>query len=152
MKGKLPPSHSDGHGQVYDSKRDRLLCFHGAEKDSAGEVTEYDFTSGAAKMLNPMGKQKAALPSRETAYLVDADLVLIQSHVGTDRWLAYDCAANAWLDVKFAGPDPIGKQIFNNSVGLFYDTNRKLVWAVGQHSELWVLRFDPKTADVQQLR
>jgi hypothetical protein len=152
LKGKLPPSSSDQHGQAYDSKRDRLLCFHGTEKDSPGEVTEYDFRSGAAKPLNPAGKQKAALPSREAVYVPEGDLVLIQAYVEGKRWLAYDCAKNAWLGVKFAGPDLIGKQVFNNSVGLLYDSNRKLVWALGQHSEVWVLRLDPRTAELKPLQ
>jgi hypothetical protein len=152
LKGKLPPSSSDGHGQAYDSRRDRLLFFHGAERDSPGEVTAYDFKSGTAKPLGPGGKQKAAFPTRETAYLPEADLVLIQAYVEGKRWLAYDCAANAWVGVKLAGPDLIGKQVFNNSVGILYDPNRNLVWALGQRSEVWVLRFDPKTVDVQPLR
>ena len=51
LKGKLPPSSSDQHGQAYDSKRDRLLFFLGSERDSAGEVTEYEFQTGSARML-----------------------------------------------------------------------------------------------------
>jgi hypothetical protein len=152
LKGKLPPSSSDQHGQAYDSKRDRLLFFHGTERESAGEVTEYDFKSGTAKALNPAGKQKAALPSREAAYLPEADLVLVQAHVEDNRWLAYDGATNAWLGLKFAGPELIGKQHFNNSLGLLYDSRRKLLWAVGQHSEVWALRFDRGTVDALPLR
>src|SRR5262249_22225531 len=152
LKGKLPPSSADQHGQAYDSKRDRLLCFHGTERGSPGEVTEYDFKSGTARPLNPVGKKKAALPSREAVYVPGADLVLIQAQVGGKRWIAYDCGKNAWLSVKFAGPDPIGKHVFNNSLGLLYDSNRNLVWALGQRSEVWVLRLDPKTADLQPLR
>ena len=152
LKGKLPPSSSDQHGQAYDSKRDRLLCFHGTERDTPGEVTEYDFKSGTAKLLNPSGKKKAALPSREAVYVPAGDLVLIQAQVEGKRWIAYDCGKNAWLSVKFAGPDLIGKQVFNNSVGLLYDSNRNLVWALGQHSEVWVLRLDPKSADFQPLQ
>jgi hypothetical protein len=152
LKGKLPPSSSDGHGQAYDSKRDRLLFFHGAEKGSSGEVTEYDFRSGTAKTLNPAGKQKAALPSRELVYVPEADLVLVQAQIEGKRWIAYDCARNAWLSLKLGGPDLIGKQVFNNSVGVLHDPTRKLVWAVGQHSEVWVLRLDLKTADLEPLR
>src|SRR5262249_16819433 len=88
LKGKLPPSHSDGHGQAYDSKRDRLLCFHGAERTSPGEGTEYDFKSGKAKPLNPAGKQKAALPCREVVYVPEADLALIQCLSGCiSQWI-----------------------------------------------------------------
>jgi hypothetical protein len=152
LKGKLPPSSSDQHGQAYDSKRDRLLFFHGSERDSRGDVTAYDFESGTAMLLSPKNREKAGLPSRETAYFPEADLVLIQAQVEGNRWLAYDCAKNAWLGVKFAGPDLIGKQAYNNSLGLLYDSNRNVAWAVGQHSEIWALRFDLQTADMQPLR
>jgi hypothetical protein len=120
LKGKLPPSYSDGHGQAYDSKRDRLLFFHGAERDSAGDVTANEFKSATSRQLNPAGKQKAALPSRETAYVSDVDLVLIQAYAEDQRWLVYDCANNAWRGLKLAGPNLIGKQSFNNSIGLLY--------------------------------
>jgi hypothetical protein len=152
LTGKLPQLSGDQHGLAYDSKRDRLLSFGGTDRDSAGDVTAYDFKTGTAKPLNPTGKQQAALPSREAVYLPEADLVLIEAHVEGKRWLAYDCAKNAWQGAMLAGPDLIGKQVFNNSLGLMYDSNRKLVWALGQHSEVWVLRFDPKTADLHPLR
>jgi hypothetical protein len=87
--------------------------------------------------------------SREAVYLPDADLVLIEAQLEGNRWLAYDCAKNAWLGIKFAGPNPIGDHVFNNSLGLAYDANRKLVWAVGQRSEIWVLRLDRDSADMQ---
>jgi hypothetical protein len=152
LTGKLPRMSGDQHGLAYDPKRDRLLTFGGTDRDSGGDVTAYDCKTGAAKPLGPGGKRQAALPSRETVYLPEADLVLIQAHVQGKRWLAYDCGKNAWLGVKFAGPDLIGKPVFNNSLGLLYDPRRRLVWALGQHSEVWVLRFDSKTADVQRLR
>src|SRR5262249_42019102 len=110
LSGKLPPSASDQHGAAYDSKRDRLLCFSGTERDSGGEVTAYDFKTGTAKPLGPTGKQKAALPSRETVYIPEADMVLIAAQDAGKRWLVYDCAKNAWLSVKLAGPDLIGNQ------------------------------------------
>ena len=48
------------------------------EMDFGGEVTAYDFKRGTAEALGPAGKQKAALPSRETVYLPQADLMLIE--------------------------------------------------------------------------
>jgi hypothetical protein len=151
LNGKLPPSSSDQHGAAYDSKRDRLLCFSGTERNSGGEVTAYAFKTGEAKPLSPQGKEKAALPSRETVYVPEADMVLIEAQVEGKRWLVYDCAKNSWRSVKFAGPDLIGNQVFNNSLGLMYDPHRKLVWILGQRSEVWVLRFDPKVADLESL-
>ena len=37
-------------------------------------------------------------------------------------------------------------------MGLMYDPNRKLVWAVGQNSHLHVLRLDLKSAKRHELR
>ena len=37
-------------------------------------------------------------------------------------------------------------------MGLMYDPNRKLVWAVGQNSHVHVLRFDPKSAKLHELK
>jgi hypothetical protein len=47
-------------------------------------------------------------------------------------------SASAGSDVA----DPVGKGKFNNSVGLMYDPSRKLVWAVGENSALFVMRLD----------
>ena len=152
LTGKLPPQSPDRHGLAYDSKRDRLLCFSGTNPDSGGDVTAYDCKLGKAEPLSPAGKHGAALPSRESVYLPEADLVLVEAQLPGKRWLAYDCAKNAWLGVKFAGEDLIGDQAFNNSLGLSYDANRKLVWALGQRSEIWVLRFDLKNADSQSVK
>jgi hypothetical protein len=152
LTGKLPRLSGDQHGLAYDSKRNRLLTFGGTDRDSGGDVIVYDRKTGAAKRLRPNGRRQAALPSRETMYLPGADMVLIEAQVKGKRWLTYDCATNAWLAVRFAGPDLIGNQVFNNSLGLMYDPNRRLAWTLGQHSEVWVLRFDRKTADVQPLQ
>ena len=55
---------------------------------------------------------------------------------GGSLWPLYDCATNAWLGMELKGADPIGKKAFNNSMGLMYDPNRRLVWAVGQYSHV----------------
>jgi zinc protease len=50
------------------------------------------------------------------------------------------------VDAGYAA-DPVGKAgAFNNSMGLMYDPARKLVWAVGQHSHVHVLKLDHGTA------
>jgi hypothetical protein len=56
-------------------------------------------------------------------------------------------SARAGMDVSFPlkGVDPIGKKGFNNSMGLMYDPRRRLIWAVGQYSQVHVLRL-AKTA------
>ena len=152
LKGKLPYISADCSGMTYDSKRDRLLCFSSFAK---GDVAAYDFASGEAKQLDPAGRDKATAPSRETAYLPDVDAVLIGARVEGGQWLLYDCGKNAWFGVQLAGTDPIGGGTgkgFHNSLGLMYDSNRKLIWTLGQRSEVTVLRFDPKSAKLAELK
>lgn len=148
LKGPLPGKSADQHGLAYDSKRDRLLFFSdiGTHK---GDVAAYDFSKGTARWLNPAGKDRALVHCRETVYIPEADLVLIGGKVQGD-WLAYDCGKNAWLGVELTGSDPISRGNFNNSMGLMYDPNRKLIWAVGQNSHVHVLRLDaPKTKELK---
>lgn len=146
LKGELPQTSADHHGMAYDSRRERLLLFSDFGKNK-GDVLEYDFKTGATRWLNAGGKDKALAPSRETIYLPEEDAFLIGAHQsGGSRWLMYDCVANAWVGLEFKGADPIGKKVFNNSMGLMYDPQRRLIWAVGQHSHVHVIRLDVKSA------
>ncbi|MHC4913994.1 MAG: Kelch repeat-containing protein [Planctomycetota bacterium] len=156
LKGELPRISPDRHGACYEAKRDRILFFSSFAK---GDVTAYDFKTGEAKALGPAGKEKATVSSREAIYLENCDMVLIGAHVtGPDGKMlmpVYDCAKNRWLGVDLGGANPVGrrgkKTAFNNSVGLAYDPKRKLIWSLGQRSQIAVLRFDPKTADLREL-
>lgn len=144
LKGELPSKSADQHGLAHDTKRDRLLFFSD-NGPKAGNVAAYDVKTGEAKWLDP--PVLAKVHCRETTYIPEADLVLIGGRVKDGegwRWLAFDCAANAWCTLALGGDDPVGKAgSFNNSMGLMYDPGRKLVWAVGQHSHVHVLRLDP---------
>jgi hypothetical protein len=154
LKGELPPQSPDHHGLAHDARRDRLLFFSDLGRNK-GDVAAYDLRTGEARWLDAAGKGGAAVPSRETAYLPEADAVLVGAHVEADGqplWPLYDCARNAWFGVALGGTDPVGKRRFNNSVGLMYDPGRQVVWAVGQHNEVFVLRFDPARARKQPLR
>lgn len=154
LTGSLPGKSPDHHCMTYDSKRDRLLFFSdlGPEK---GDMAAYDMKTGQAKWLNAAGKEQAAVPSRETIYLPEHDMVLIAAHVpgpnGEMLWPVYDCAKNAWFGAQLTGADPVGKGRFNNSLGLMHDPNRGLIWAVGQNSHVHVMRFEPKTAAMKGL-
>ena len=103
---------ADRHGMALDTKRGRLLLFSDAGPKK-GNVAAYDLKSGESRWLNPAGADKALVHCRETVYLADADLVLIGGRVKDDaggwRWLAYDCAANAWVSIALAGDDPWGR-------------------------------------------
>ena len=158
LKGPLPGKSPDQHGMAYDSKRDRLLFFSNADKNK-GDVAAYDFKNGEAKWLNTAGKDKADVPSRETIYLPELDAVLIGARVpvdGKQHWALYDCAKNAWFGAELTGLDPIGKgtgsNAFNNSMGLMYDPNRKLIWAVGQNGHVHVLRLEPASVTLRELK
>ena len=146
----LPQKSADRHGMSYDSKRDRLLLFSDVG-EKKGQVAVYDMKTFAVSWLKPEGMANALVPCRETIYIPEADLVLVGTRVtdadAAQLWLAYDCAKNAWVGIPLAGDDPIGKKgAFNNSMGLMYDPNRKVVWAVGQHSQVYALKLDVSKA------
>jgi hypothetical protein len=156
LRGELPATSPDWHGMAYDSRRDRLLLFSGTGKKK-GDVVAYDLKDGTARSLAAAGREKAALASRETIYLPELDAVLIGARVtleGKPFWALYDCGKNAWYGASLPGADPIGKgtSSFNNSMGLMYDPNRKLVWAVGQNSHVHVLHLERKSLKLQELR
>ncbi|MCE9562062.1 MAG: hypothetical protein K8U57_08400 [Planctomycetes bacterium] len=150
----FPDMSPDHHGLAFDSKRNRLLFFSDIGKHE-GNVAAYDIATAKTKWLDPTGVEEGRVHCRETVYLPDLDIVLIgarrKDSAGNWRWLAFDCAANGWASIALAGDDPIGKRpiAFNNSMGLMYDAGRKLVWAVGQHSEVYVLNIDRSKADIK---
>jgi len=154
---KLPDMSADHHGLAFDSKRNRLLFFSdiGTKK---GNVAAYDIAASTLKWLDPAGAEQALAHCRDTVYLPELDMVLVGARVKDSawnwRWLAFDCATNGWTSLTIAGEDPIGKRAgaFNNSMGLMYDPGRKLVWAVGQHSQVYVLNIDRAKADIKPLR
>ncbi|MGQ9663287.1 MAG: kelch repeat-containing protein [Kiritimatiellia bacterium] len=149
---KLPGVSHEMHGMVYDSVRGRLLLFSQAAK---GDVVAYDFRSGRAESLSPAGKGVKVFGDvrcRELVYMPEWNAVLIASRIpdreGKMRWPLYDCAANAWKAVLLTGNDPTGKD-YNVSLGLVYDTGRKIVWAADAYARIWALKPDLKAADVQ---
>jgi hypothetical protein len=153
---EFPQMSPDHHALAHDAKRDRLLFFGDLGK-KGGNVAAYDLKTYKLRWLDPAGWEKALVRCRETVYVPDADLVFVGARVkdadGAWRWLAYDCAGNTWVTLALGGADPVGKAgSFNNSMGLMYDPARKLVWAVGQHSQVYALRFDPAKADIKPLR
>ncbi len=152
LKGSLPQKTADMHGMAFDSQRKRLLFFSGIDKNK-GDVLSYDFATGETQWLGANGKSLAAVPSRETIYIPEADAVLLGARAVVNEklyWLLYDCSTNSWRGIELAGDDPIGKgtagRAFNNSMGLMHDPQRKLVWAVGQYSHVHVLRLDASAA------
>ena len=154
LQAELPRVSADEHGMAYDSKRDRLLLFSGADKNQ-GDVMAYDMKTGEARWLGAAGKSKAGVRSRETVYLPEHDAVLIGKTIvmadGESVWLCYDCGKNAWFGVPLGGPSPLGKDGSMVSLGLMYDPSRKLVWAVDQTNRVFVLKLDPKAGTPRKL-
>jgi len=160
-RGTLPKAAIDSLGTVYDAKRDRLLILAPTEKGKPGSVVSYDMKSGEVRWLEPAGREKAVTRMRECVYIPEADMVMTGGRVkgpgGKLVWTFYDCAANKWRGCDFPGKGPLTdwrgrEQPHSVSMGLMYDTKRKLVWVVGQNSELTVLKFDPKTAGLKDLK
>ncbi len=159
VKGTLPHTAIDCLSTVYDSKRDRILIIAPTQKDRPGSVAAYDMKTGEAKWLDPAGRAKAVSRMRESVYIPEHDMVMTGGRVrGPDGklvWALYDCAANKWRVCDFPGDDPLsnrGKKAAHSvSMGMMYDTRRKLIWVVDTNSQLTVLKFDPKTAALQDL-
>jgi hypothetical protein len=159
---KLRGSVVDNSTLCYDSKRDRLLFLvkgYGDKSKYDGRIFAMDWKTRTVSVLTPEGSEAAAVVPflRECRYDVANDLVLVggtlpPDSAGIRRTPAYDCAGNRWVSLKLGGDDPSGKTGRNVSLGLMYDAKRKLFWAVDTNSNVFVLRLDVKTADVQGLR
>ncbi len=159
---KLPGSVVDNSTMVHDSKRDRLLFVRKGYGDKVkfdGDLFALNLKTNEVTTLAPEGKDAASAVPYLCQLRYDAanDLLLVggtlpASDDGTRRTPAFDCAANRWVSLKLTGTDPSGKSGRNVSLGLVYDAKRKLFWAVDTDSKVYVLRLDPKTADVQPLR
>ncbi|MBY0523515.1 MAG: hypothetical protein K2R98_08945 [Gemmataceae bacterium] len=158
---KLPGAVVDNSTLAYDAKRDRLLFVskpYGDKTKFSGEVHALDLKTWTVSALSPKNMEAAAgMPYLcQLRYDIENDLLLVGGTMppGDDklrRTPAYDCAGNRWVSLKLVGDDPNGKSGRNVSLGLMYDARRKLFWAVDTHSNVFVLRLDPKTADVQPL-
>ncbi|PCJ57500.1 MAG: hypothetical protein COA79_15830 [Planctomycetota bacterium] len=159
LKGVLPKAGIDINGLSYDSKRNRLLIMAPREKNHEGDLMSYDMKTGDMKWLNAGGKEKALARMRESIYMPDQDMIMVGGRVkdssGNLVWLFYDCSTNKWKTLNIPGEDPLmhrkKKSAFSNSIGLMYDSSRKLVWIVGKNSELFVLKFDKLKGNLKDL-
>ena len=160
--GKLPGAVVDNSTVLYDSKRDRLLFVskpYGDKPKFSGQVHALDLKSLTVTALNPTNMTAAAdLPYLcQLRYDAANDLVLVGATLAPDadgvrRTPAYDPTENRWVALKITGDDPHGKNGRNVSLGMQYDPKRKIFWAVDTNSNVYALRLDPKTADMQPLK
>ncbi|MBL8799478.1 MAG: hypothetical protein JNM56_36690, partial [Planctomycetia bacterium] len=162
LQGKLPGAVVDNSTVVYDSKRDRFLFAvkpYGDKTKYEGQLHALDNKTLAVSQLSPKNMAAATgIPYLcQIRYDEINDLLLVggllpADETGARRTPAYDCANNQWVSLKIGGTDPSGKSGRNVSLGLMYDAKRKLFWAVDTNSQVYVLRLDPKTADMQPLK
>lgn len=165
-KGKMGQTVVDGCGMVYDSKRDRMLCFTlgGYAKPFDGLVYALDFKTQQVDLLSKDEiKPNPARPwnifLREMVYLPNDDLVLFacQLEIGKERFndlfVGYDTAKNIWVTVKL-GLSAKGTNFGSVCQSIAFDAKRQLVWLgdASWNGGVWVLNFNAKTADIQPLK
>ena len=159
---KLPGAVVDNSTVVYDSKRHRLLFAskgYGRKHTYDGQLYCLDLKTAVVTALSPGGMAAAgAIPYLcQIRYDAGNDLLLVGATLpagrdGRRRTPACDLAANRWISLAIGGKDPSGPKGRNVSLGLMYDVQRKLFWAVDTNSKVYALRLDRKTADPQPLR
>lgn len=147
---KLKGGGHESHGIVYDNKRNRIAIF---SQHYQGEAYSYDMESGNVIALNPKGKEQGIkFECRELVYIPEADMVLFAAPTpdaeGKLRWPLYDCEKNEWKSILIEGNDPVGKR-YSVSIGLMYDTKRKLVWVFDNTPNVSALKIDWNTANIQ---
>jgi len=162
LHGKLPGAVVDNSTLVYDSRRDRLLVAvkgYGEKHRYDGSLHAVDLKTLEVQRLAPEGSAAAsAIPYLcQIRYDSANDVLLVGATLppgddGLRRTPAYDCAANRWVSLRISGKDPNGPQGRNVSLGLMYDENRRLFWAVDTDSHVYALRLDPKSADMRPLK
>lgn len=134
----LPRPVTDGSTITFDAKRNRLLLTTTlGEKDvrHSGQVWSCDLKTGDVRKLDPAGREQLVVNrfARESVYLPHSDRVMFGYLLGgKTRVPFYDIASNAWHTVDLAGSEFISSSGSGSSVdlGLQYDANRNLVWAV----------------------
>jgi hypothetical protein len=158
---KLAGSVVDNSTVLYDSKRARLLFArktYGEKSVFSGELQAVDLKTWVVSTLSPSGKEAAGLVPYlcQIRYDSESDLCLAGCTMapggdGIRRTPAYDPAGNRWISLRISGDDPSGPTGRNVSLGLMYDAARKIFWAVDTNSQVYVLRLDPKSADLQPM-
>ena len=138
-------------GMAYDSRRDRLLFF--VRDKSACKMAAYDFATGEVSDVAATGNDqvggsdKAATNFREAVYLPKDDLVMIGA-----TGLIYDCGKNAWFKTVLPSDTPPITKEGSYNIGVMYDPQRNLVWAVNTNSQVFVLKFDVKSANLEEVK
>jgi hypothetical protein len=150
VKGALFGPVVDNSGVAYDSKREQLVFF--VRDKTACKMAAYSFATGEVGAVSATGSDQVCAgikePNfREAVYLPNDDLVMIGA-----TGLIYDCAKNAWYRTALDSDAPPITKEGSYNIGVVYDPRRDLVWGVNTHSQVFVLRFDARTAKVEAVK
>jgi hypothetical protein len=66
--------------------------------------------------------------------------------------LVYDCGKNAWFKTDLDSDKPPITKEGSYNIGVMFDPQRQLVWGVNTHSQVFVLKFDAKSAKMEALK
>lgn len=153
---QLPEQSPDRQTAVYDPTGNRLLCF-ATTGTAKGEVYAYSFADNTLRALNPVGKAQVAASMqefvRESALLPSLGLVMFAIDFQTPadvtakvkRVPVYDVANNRWSAWK------LSDQAYGNSFAVVADATNQRIWGLGQRNEVFVLKLNPATADIEPL-
>ena len=151
LKGPLFGPIVDNAGMVYDSKRDRMLFF--LREKTGTKMAAYNLATGEAGPITAAGNDQVGTLDRnstnfrEAVYLPREDLVMIGA-----TGLIYDCAKNAWFQTALPSDNPPITKEGSYNIGVMYDAQRNLIWAVNTHSQVFVLKFDAKSAQLTEVK
>lgn len=146
VEGKLFGPLVDNAGVAYDSRRGRLLFF--LRDDKAGcRMAQCSLVSGKVSALKATGADMLKANFREAVYLPKNDLAMIGA-----TGLLYDCGKNTWFKADIPSDRPPITKEGSYNIGVMYDANRNLIWAVNTNSQVFVLKFDPREANLEAVK
>lgn len=152
----LPQMGPDNQTAVYEAAGDRVL-FISSVGSAKGEVYEYSLTNNTLRALNPAGKADMAANMsgfiRESAFMPGTSLVMCaigfqtpaDVTAGVTRVPVYDAAANRWSAWL------LNTQAYGNSFAVVSDPGHSRIWGLGQNNQVFLLKLNAATADIETL-
>lgn len=155
LKGKLRSTCVDSSGWVFDSKRNRALIFaatgyakpyDGQVYSVASEEVSVITPEGTAELLTLTKDKKFFFHLREIVWHPGVDLFIFNSLLPGGYMVAFDSANNKWVGLKVSGDSSKGV-----SAGMGFDKKRNLIYIADAYSQVFAMRFDPKTVVIKSL-
>jgi hypothetical protein len=152
----LPQMGPDNQTAVYEPSGNRVL-FLSSTGAAKGEVYEYSLANDTLRALNPAGKTDLAANMsgfiREAALMPGTQLVFCaigfqtpaDVTAGVTRVPVYDAAANRWSAWL------LNAQSYGNSFAVVSDPAHARIWGLGQTNEVFLLKLNAATADIETL-